>query len=89
MPEIIDKYRLMSITEASKAFKICREELTKCFHRGLKYQKVGTRKKVCWQWWIDYMESENNNQPKSKPKKSKKSGMFKMDKSTRESIYSL
>lgn len=89
MSDVIEQYRLMSISEASKAFKICREELMKCFHRGLKYQAVGTRKKVCLKWWIDYLESESNNIPKVTRITSKKTGSFKMDKSTKKSIYSI
>lgn len=79
----------MSVSEASKVFKICREELNKCFHRGLKYQLVGTRKKVCTKWWVDYLESENNNIPVVTKTKNKKTGSFKIDKAKQKSIYSI
>lgn len=89
MADLLEKYKLMSISEASKEFQICREELMKCFHKGLKYQEVGTRKKVCLKWWIDYLESE--------PKRSKvfnrtpkvNNGSFKMDRATQNKIYSI
>lgn len=89
MSDVIEQYRLMSISEATKAFKICREELMKCFHRGLKYQSVGTRKKVCLKWWIDYLETENKNVPKVTRIANTKSGSFKINEATKKSIYSI
>jgi len=89
MSDLLEQYRLMSISEASKSFKICREELIKCFHRGLKYQSVGTRKKVCTKWWIDYLEREDNKSITVKRTINNKSGAFKMDKATHKSIYSI
>lgn len=89
MSDVIEQYRLMSISEASKAFKICREELIKCFHKGLKYKAVGTRKKVCLKWWIDYLENENNLSTRTFKPSNKNSGSFKMSKSVKDSIYSI
>jgi hypothetical protein len=90
MDELLEKYKLMSISEASKAFQICREELEKCFHRGLKYKKIGSRKKVCFKWWIDYLEAETEYRTVTQRRtETKTSGAFKMDRATRNSIYSI
>lgn len=89
MSDTIEQYRLMSISEASKAFKICREELMKCFHKGLKYKAVGTRKKVCLKWWIDYLESESSKTYITERPTNNKTGSFKMSKKIKETIYSI
>ena len=87
MSDAVEQYRLMSISEACKTFNICREEFVKCFHKGLKYKLVGTRKKVCLKWWVDYIESEKHSAPVVR-KSIKKRGPFKLDKAKQKLIYS-
>jgi hypothetical protein len=85
----LDKYKLMSIPEACKAFNICREELNKCFFNGLNYQRVGTRKKVCFKWWVDYLENSISENPKVYRTVKNESGTFKMDVARYKSIYTI
>jgi hypothetical protein len=89
MSENEELYRLLSIPEAQEKFKISRKELNLCFQRGLKFQRVGTRKKVCLRWWIDYLESDSKNRQLHSSVRTKKRGHFKMDSKTKQSIYSI